>query len=98
MYCISRYIPESPRWLLVVGKEMEAKNTFVEISRVNNRPLSSGFLLKPPLKPSKLCNFLAFMRNGTLRIRILLLMIEWYRAYTSCMSTCMYLLHIVIKH
>ena len=73
-----RYIPESPRWLLVNGREMDAKNTLLQIAKVNNRMLPSGFSLNVPPKPSKSFNFVALFSNTTMRLRMLLQMLEWY--------------------
>ncbi|CAB3999680.1 Hypothetical predicted protein [Paramuricea clavata] len=58
---VHRLLPESPRWLLLKGKEEEAEAVLVKIARMNKRPLPDDFALQKPVvseREQALNNFL----------------------------------------
>ena len=72
-----RYIPESPRWLFVTGRELEAKQAMMDIANTNGNSLPPEFSLKVPQEPPRSIGFLDFFSHGKIRLRMLLLMLEW---------------------
>ena len=77
-YDTYRYIPESPRWLLVNDKVFEAKKVLINIGNVNRRPLPSEFTIKIPPKPPKSFILIALFRTRRMRLQMLVQMFEWY--------------------
>ena len=77
-YFHSRYIPESPRWLLVNGREIEAKKTLITIAKRNGRSLPADFTLKMPdnNKPSSVM-IVSLLKHRVIRNRMLILMLAW---------------------
>lgn len=52
-----RLIPESPRWLIAVGKQKEAMIILTEAAKKNNNPLPKA-LTAPNPKEKEVCIFL----------------------------------------
>lgn len=48
-YSIIRFIPESPRWLLLHGKEDKAREQLAKVARINGKSLPSDELQKPEI-------------------------------------------------
>jgi MFS family permease len=79
--CSYFYLPESPRWLMSVGKKSEAERVVRDACRVNGHPLPPSFALKDNLfqhEPAhNLQNYLEIVRNPSLRRIIVPLWAVW---------------------
>lgn len=74
-----RFVPESPRWLLIVKKEKEAEIILNKIAEVNKR----DFNCKPedieiPVVENRTVRLWKIFSNPQLRKRTILLLFNWY--------------------
>jgi putative MFS transporter len=74
-FWIRRSVPESPRYLLITGREEEARRVLVQVANENNKPLHIG-RLQAEVRTSK-PSPAAIWRSG-LTARTLLLSIVWF--------------------
>jgi MFS family permease len=73
-----RVIPESPRWLLVQGREDQVKAVLANIARGNGTKMTVS-RLKPTGQPSESSvSVVDLFRGRVIRQRTLILMLEWY--------------------
>lgn len=55
IFWIRRYVPESPRFLLVRGREEEARKILIAVAAENGRTLPQDFhIVVPPVSPAKI--------------------------------------------
>ena len=73
-----RLIPESPRWLLIQGRENEAKEVLAKIARGNGTNMTISKLKKPASPPSDggLSTGHLF-RGDVIRKRTFILLVAW---------------------
>ena len=74
-----RFILESPRWLLVQGREDEAKAVLAKIARGNGRKMTVSQLKRPTSQPSQTSvSVTELFRTPVIRQRTLILLVVWY--------------------
>lgn len=79
---LSRFVPESPRWLIAVGKREEALRVLKEAATTNKmNPCAIQDYLErlPTTESSKSKPKLSTLFHGTLRKRTILLSSNWYK-------------------
>ena len=82
---IYRFIPESPRWLLVQGRETEAKSVLSAIAHGNGNQMISTRLKKPVGKDSKnSASVVDLFKDNEIRKRTLILLVAWLVVCTHC--------------
>ena len=72
-----RYIPESPRWLYITGRDYEARQALLEIASINGNTLPYQFTIRPPKKSSESNGLIDFFKHSKMRRRMLVQMLEW---------------------
>ncbi len=72
------YIPESPRWLYVTGRDNEARQSLINIALINGQPLPFNFSLKPSQKVIQSPGIMDFFSHRKMRTRMTVQMLEWY--------------------
>lgn len=75
IFFIRRYVPESPRYLLVSGRTSEARRILEQVAQENKSLLPAGELLPPPVSGR---GRLSHLFSPTLRRTTLLLWLIWF--------------------
>ena len=76
--CHYRIIPESPRWFLSIGDELNARRSIINIAKINNKYLPEDFTLKSVVKDSVSAGVTDLLNHGVLFKRTLILMSCWF--------------------
>ncbi|XP_031558762.1 organic cation transporter protein-like isoform X2 [Actinia tenebrosa] len=71
-----KFIPESVRWLLIVGRKDQAKQILEHVARVNKRDMPSEDIRVPVVPPNK--GFLELFRTSRLALSTLLQCYAWF--------------------
>lgn len=77
--CVLFFIPESPKWLLAVGKVKQAEKIVRKAAKINGNELPEEWHLNPILKEDeKKASFFDLFRHKNLALKTFILYFNWF--------------------